>query len=159
MASERELCTSLFGSSDLSSSPPSSSSAAPPTAQPPPAESDSSAAVTSDADVMAVLDRVFDGVCRPFKVRVEQVLTSQPNLVLAYRLSTLLAFYNHTVREARMAWDDMRLLRLNHPTDLGLALLSLFPPHCFFPHHSGEVLPLSNGAAGLPRRFLGNPHV
>lgn len=46
-----------------------------------------------------VLDRVFEGVCRPFKVRVEQVLQSQPGLLLSYKLSHLLDFYRYTISD------------------------------------------------------------
>lgn len=50
-------------------------------------------------EITAVLDRIFEAVCRPFKVRVEQVLVAgQPGLVLAYKLCNLLEFYYHTVR-------------------------------------------------------------
>lgn len=50
-----------------------------------------------DADMTFVLDRIFEGVCRPFKVRVEQVLQSQPSLIIAYKLSNTLDFYSYTV--------------------------------------------------------------
>lgn len=49
------------------------------------------------ADLTFVLDRIFEGVCRPFKVRVEQVLQSQPNLITAYKLINTLLFYSYTV--------------------------------------------------------------
>lgn len=49
------------------------------------------------ADLTFVLDRIFEGVCRPFKVRVEQVLQSQPNLIVSYKLNNTLEFYSHTV--------------------------------------------------------------
>lgn len=52
-----------------------------------------------EADMGYVLDRVFEGVCRPFKLRVDQVLQSQPSLLLAYKLNNLLEFYGHTVSE------------------------------------------------------------
>ncbi|CAH9077587.1 unnamed protein product [Cuscuta europaea] len=52
-----------------------------------------------DSDLTFVLDRIFEGVCRPFKVRVEQVLQSQPNLIIAYKLSNTLEFYNWTISE------------------------------------------------------------
>lgn len=51
----------------------------------------------TDSDFTFVLDRIFEGVCRPFKVRVEQVLQSQPNLIISYKLSNTLDFYSHTV--------------------------------------------------------------
>ena len=51
----------------------------------------------TDTDLTFVLDRIFEGVCRPFKVRVEQVLQSQPNLIVSYKLNNTLEFYSHTV--------------------------------------------------------------
>lgn len=51
----------------------------------------------TESDVMFVLDRIFEGVCRPFKVRVEQVLQSQPSLIVSYKLSNTLEFYSYTV--------------------------------------------------------------
>jgi len=51
----------------------------------------------TEIDLMFVLDRIFEGVCRPFKVRVEQVLQSQPSLIVSYKLSNTLQFYCYTV--------------------------------------------------------------
>lgn len=53
--------------------------------------------VKSESDLTFVLDRIFEGVCRPFKVRVEQVLQSQSNLILSCKLSNTLEFYSYTV--------------------------------------------------------------
>lgn len=53
----------------------------------------------AEPDLTFVLDRIFEGVCRPFKVRVEQVLQSQPNLIISYKLSNTLEFYSHTVSD------------------------------------------------------------
>lgn len=50
-----------------------------------------------EIDLTFVLDRIFEGVCRPFKVRVEQVLQSQPSLIISYKLSNTLEFYSYTV--------------------------------------------------------------
>lgn len=50
-----------------------------------------------ESDLTFVLDRIFEGVCRPFKVRVEQVLQSQPSLIVSYKLSNTLEFYSYTV--------------------------------------------------------------
>ena len=44
-----------------------------------------------------MLDQIFEGVCRPFKVRVDQVLTTAPGMTLSYRLSNLLEFYSRTI--------------------------------------------------------------
>lgn len=52
-----------------------------------------------ESDLKFVLDRIFEGVCRPFKVRVEQVLQSQPNLIIAYKLSNTLEFYCYTISD------------------------------------------------------------
>lgn len=51
----------------------------------------------TESDLIFVLDRIFEGVCRPFKVRVEQVLQSQPSLIVSYKLSNTLEFYSYTV--------------------------------------------------------------
>ncbi|KMS97540.1 hypothetical protein BVRB_5g126010 [Beta vulgaris subsp. vulgaris] len=52
-----------------------------------------------EADLTFVLDRIFEGVCRPFKVRVEQVLQSQPSLLVSYKLSNQLEFYSYTISD------------------------------------------------------------
>ncbi|OMO89334.1 Component of oligomeric golgi complex [Corchorus capsularis] len=52
-----------------------------------------------EADLTFVLDRIFEGVCRPFKVRVEQVLQSQPSLIISYKLSNTLEFYSYTISD------------------------------------------------------------
>lgn len=52
-----------------------------------------------EADLIFVLDRIFEGVCRPFKVRVEQVLQSQPSLIVSYKLSNTLEFYCYTISD------------------------------------------------------------
>lgn len=51
----------------------------------------------AESDKTFVLDRIFEGVCRPFKVRVEQALQSQPSLIVSYKLSNTLEFYSYTV--------------------------------------------------------------
>ncbi|KAJ8774186.1 hypothetical protein K2173_009617 [Erythroxylum novogranatense] len=51
----------------------------------------------TESDLTFVLDRIFEGVCRPFKVRVEQVLQSQPSLIVAYKLTNTLEFYCYTI--------------------------------------------------------------
>ncbi|EXC31695.1 Conserved oligomeric Golgi complex subunit 6 [Morus notabilis] len=52
-----------------------------------------------ESDLTFVLDRIFEGVCRPFKVRVEQVLQSQPSLIVSYKLSNTLEFYSYTISD------------------------------------------------------------
>ncbi|KAK4803224.1 hypothetical protein SAY86_001427 [Trapa natans] len=53
----------------------------------------------TESDIAFVLDRIFEGVCRPFKVRVEQVLQSQPSLIVSYKLSNTLEFYSYTISD------------------------------------------------------------
>ncbi|KAI8530810.1 hypothetical protein RHMOL_Rhmol11G0088400 [Rhododendron molle] len=53
----------------------------------------------TETDLMFVLDRIFEGVCRPFKVRVEQVLQSQPSIMISYKLTYTLEFYSYTISD------------------------------------------------------------
>lgn len=86
MASERELVLILLDPDAVMDTGP--------TARRYSMESDSA---KTESDITFVLDRIFEGVCRPFKARVEQVLQSQPNLIVAYKLSNTLEFYSYTV--------------------------------------------------------------
>eukprot|EP01114_Cavostelium_apophysatum_P003972 TRINITY_DN14104_c0_g1_i1.p1 TRINITY_DN14104_c0_g1~~TRINITY_DN14104_c0_g1_i1.p1 ORF type:complete len:708 (+),score=123.47 TRINITY_DN14104_c0_g1_i1:88-2124(+) len=67
---------------------------------------------TSAIDVLSVLNTIFEGVCRPFKIRIAQVLLSNQSnklgMVLIYRLSNLLDFYARTIR--KMMKDGAALL-------------------------------------------------
>jgi hypothetical protein len=40
-----------------------------------------------------VLDRIFESICRPLRVRIEQVLMTTPPLLLCFQLAQLHAFY------------------------------------------------------------------
>eukprot|EP01097_Dermamoeba_algensis_P008175 TRINITY_DN5330_c0_g1_i1.p1 TRINITY_DN5330_c0_g1~~TRINITY_DN5330_c0_g1_i1.p1 ORF type:complete len:578 (-),score=132.02 TRINITY_DN5330_c0_g1_i1:140-1873(-) len=48
-------------------------------------------------NVSKVLSKIFDGICKPFKMRVEQVIEAQPGLVVIWRIANLLDFYFRTV--------------------------------------------------------------
>ncbi|CAN8313866.1 unnamed protein product [Cochlearia groenlandica] len=87
LASERELVHALFDidSADHKSTAKNTS------------ENDSLKA--AESDFTFVLDRIFEGVCRPFKVRVEQVLQSQPSLITSYKLTNTLEFYSYTISD------------------------------------------------------------
>ncbi|CAH8382247.1 unnamed protein product [Eruca vesicaria subsp. sativa] len=87
LASERELVHALFDidSADHKSTAKNTS------------ENDSLKA--AESDFTFVLDRIFEGVCRPFKVRVEQVLQSQPSLIISYKLTNTLEFYSYTISD------------------------------------------------------------
>lgn len=44
-----------------------------------------------------VVDTTLDGVIRPFRSRLSQVLGSHPNVVVVYKLSNILDFYSRTI--------------------------------------------------------------
>ncbi|KAH7314891.1 hypothetical protein KP509_21G025900 [Ceratopteris richardii] len=88
LASERELALALFSPDTVD-----------PTSRRFSGDLERTSSGKPETDLSFVLDRIFEGVCRPFKVRVEQVLQSQPALLLAYKLSHLLDFYKHTISE------------------------------------------------------------
>ncbi|KAK3029737.1 hypothetical protein RJ639_038014 [Escallonia herrerae] len=90
LASERELVFALLD--------PDAAVDTGPTARRFSKSSESDLAKTG-SDLTFVLDRIFEGVCRPFKVRVEQVLQSQPNLIISYKLSNTLDFYSYTISD------------------------------------------------------------
>ncbi|XP_053140952.1 conserved oligomeric Golgi complex subunit 6 isoform X2 [Hemicordylus capensis] len=48
-------------------------------------------------DMQEVVGHITEGVCRPLKVRIEQVIVSEPGSVLLYKISNLLKFYHHTI--------------------------------------------------------------
>eukprot|EP00117_Sycon_ciliatum_P028123 scpid35622/ scgid22673/ Conserved oligomeric Golgi complex subunit 6; Component of oligomeric Golgi complex 6 len=47
--------------------------------------------------IQLTLRNIAEGICRPFKVRVEQVLVNQPGPVIVYQLAGLLYFYHSTI--------------------------------------------------------------
>ncbi|XP_050411932.1 conserved oligomeric Golgi complex subunit 6 [Patella vulgata] len=52
-----------------------------------------------ESQIEDVLGHITEGVCRPFKVRVEQVLLSEQDAVTLYKLDNLLKFYHNTIRQ------------------------------------------------------------
>jgi len=47
--------------------------------------------------ISQLLSIVFEGICRPLRVRIEQIVISSPPPLLSFRLAQLVAFYLHTV--------------------------------------------------------------
>lgn len=88
MASERELVLALLDPDAVTDTEPTA---------PQLSKVSENDVVKSESDLTFVLDRIFEGVCRPFKVRVEQVFQSHPNLIVSYKLSNTLEFYSYTV--------------------------------------------------------------
>lgn len=86
LASERELVYALF---DIDAADHKSTAKN---------TSENNLLKAAESDFTFVLDRIFEGVCRPFKVRVEQVLQSQPSLIISYKLTNTLEFYSYYVR-------------------------------------------------------------
>eukprot|EP00798_Chlamydomonas_sp_ICE-L_P018575 gene18575-25084_t len=78
LAGEREFVVALFGDDDRSTSNGGAS------------DDD----LTNDGmSASGLLDRVFESICRPLRVRIEQVLMTAPPLLLCFQLSQLHAFY------------------------------------------------------------------
>ncbi|CAK8682972.1 unnamed protein product [Clavelina lepadiformis] len=53
----------------------------------------------TDDVIRDTLAHILESVCRPLKVRVEQVLISDPETFVLYKLTTLLKFYHDTIRD------------------------------------------------------------
>lgn len=87
LASERELVLALLDPDSIADSPTTNQMS----------KSQESNSQKIESDITFVLDRIFEGVCRPFKLRVEQVLQSQSSLIISYKLSNTLEFYSYTV--------------------------------------------------------------
>eukprot|EP00887_Chlorella_sp_A99_P005804 scaffold1.g5804.t1 len=96
LASEREFLVALFGEEgDAPAAAGGGGGAA--------RESEGAAALASPRGeaggvegapgIKQLLDAVFESICRPLKVRIEQVLLSSPPPLLCFRLSQLLSFY------------------------------------------------------------------
>ncbi|XP_071798111.1 conserved oligomeric Golgi complex subunit 6-like isoform X2 [Asterias amurensis] len=52
---------------------------------------------SKNSDIEDVLAHITEGICRPLKVRVEQVIVAEPAIVLLYKLTNLLKFYSYTI--------------------------------------------------------------
>jgi len=61
-----------------------------------------------------ILSGITEGVCRPLKTRVEQILVSEPGAVVLYRLTNLIRFYENTITGV-----------LKVPSGLGTTLVEL----------------------------------
>ncbi|KAI4314617.1 hypothetical protein L6164_027505 [Bauhinia variegata] len=90
LASERELVQVLFDPDALVDARPTVKQFS---------ENSEDGSGKKESDLTFVLDRIFEGVCRPFKVRVEQVLQSQPSLIVSYKLSNTLEFYCYMISD------------------------------------------------------------
>ncbi|KAL4424572.1 hypothetical protein ABPG77_009156 [Micractinium sp. CCAP 211/92] len=114
MASEQELLVLLFGggSAEPGSAAQRAGSSGPPATGSlggcssggllsPRASSGGEGSLGAGVDgaptIAQLMDQVFESICRPLKVRIEQVLRSSPPPLLCFRLAQLLAFYLSTV--------------------------------------------------------------
>ncbi|XP_033109171.1 conserved oligomeric Golgi complex subunit 6-like [Anneissia japonica] len=50
-----------------------------------------------EEEIQSILGHITEGVCRPFKVRVEQVIVAEPGPVVLYKLNNLIKFYHYTI--------------------------------------------------------------
>eukprot|EP00112_Aurelia_sp_Birch-Aquarium-sp1_P010006 Seg2159.4 transcript_id=Seg2159.4/GoldUCD/mRNA.D3Y31 product="Conserved oligomeric Golgi complex subunit 6" protein_id=Seg2159.4/GoldUCD/D3Y31 len=67
--------------------------------------------------VREVLNHVSEGVSRPFKVRVEQVITSEPDAPVLFRLGNLLKFYNSLITPV-LGEDSVVMATLHEMSEL-----------------------------------------
>ncbi len=100
-AGEKELVDALLGDDDAPSAGARGGDANDADGSPAPAPAPASASASEPplADAREVLDRVLDGVCRPFSVRVEQAIVADPDAATARALANLLGFYASTLAE------------------------------------------------------------
>ncbi|XP_063967287.1 conserved oligomeric Golgi complex subunit 6-like [Lytechinus pictus] len=54
-------------------------------------------AQSREEEIQEILSHITEGICRPFKVRVEQVIVAEPGPVLLYKLTNLHKFYRYTI--------------------------------------------------------------
>lgn len=69
--------------------------------------------------IVTILDNSIEGLCRPLKVRVEQVLVSQPDPSIAYKIGNLIQFYSGVIykvlgRESQLAGVLRELRELSY---------------------------------------------
>ena len=81
LAGEKEFVIALFGSDEAAAALGSGQS------------SEQEVSKEHVLSSFMVLDRIFESICRPLKVRIEQVLMSNPPLLLSFQLSQLHSFY------------------------------------------------------------------
>jgi len=53
--------------------------------------------VSTSENIIKVMDTIFEAVCRPFKIRLTQVLSAKPSIVQIFRISNILDFYSRTI--------------------------------------------------------------
>lgn len=94
LASEREFLMGLLGDDTENNG---ADAAGAPGTTPGLLGLDSDIPATPSITISQLLSIVFEGICRPLRVRLEQVLLSSPPPLLSFRLAQLLVFYLHTV--------------------------------------------------------------
>jgi len=72
---------------------------------------------TSIQKVEGLLGGVFEGIIESFRVRVEQVLVSQPDTLVLYRMTNLLKFYHLTILEV-IGDESCKLVEILHETSI-----------------------------------------
>jgi hypothetical protein len=100
VASEKDLFMSLYATKKVEV-PTSVSGTTSGTVTPAPGSPLRASAQVED---MPLFDEVFTGIVRPLSVRIEQMLSPQIGVVLAYKLSNLLTFYSSVI--TAMLGDD-----------------------------------------------------
>jgi hypothetical protein len=98
LASEREFLAALFGGEEAAGGGGGAGAGAGEEARPGGRDDEAPAGAAGEEgggapSVAQLLDSVFESICRPLRVRIEQVLMSSPPPLLCFRLAQLLAFY------------------------------------------------------------------
>ena len=102
-ATEREFMVNLLSRPEKSQeNKPESSDSNPPASSAPSQDQYSPAAMGSDFGLpqdpcFDVLNKIFEGLCRYLKVRIEQVVSSHPDSSIYFRLANLAEFYAYTI--------------------------------------------------------------
>lgn len=68
--------------------------------------------------VQEMLGHITEGVCRPLKVRIEQVILAEPGAVLLFKVSNLLKFYIQTIGAVVGSQDASLVVTLVEAADL-----------------------------------------
>ena len=72
--------------------------------------------------IFEILNHIMEGVCRPFKVRVEQVITSESLPPVLFRIANLLKFYRDTLSSLFDAKDAIVIITIDEMNQLSYQL-------------------------------------
>eukprot|EP01083_Nonionella_stella_P067526 178670_1 len=68
----------------------------------------SNSLVSDPEEVTHMLDRAFEGLTPPLEIRVNQALTTQPDMLLTFRILDILEFYSRIIRDLLSQSSSLR---------------------------------------------------